>query len=213
NDFCLKLKQRYNSKIELFTNAFWLTSLDAIDKFATVFRNIHTLQISFYKPYVEKIGWENCQKFAEEIRTRFNIHVFSFVPNGVKSFGQVYFYDTPAPTDKSLQCMVKDCTQLTADGILYRCTYGHFLKTPIPSEGFKKSQDIYFDLRNINKKSLTQWRNKWPLDSCKFCGCGPGRIIWTDWRSDPKIKNMNRDEYLEYLQGITSSKLTQLNHK
>lgn len=213
NDFCYSLKRKYHSRIELFTNAFWLTSLDSIDKYSRVFQNIESLQISWYKPYVEKLGWETCQKFMDEIRKRFRIHVFSFQTNGVKAFGQVYFYDTPVHVDSSSRCVVKDCTQLTAEGILYRCTYGHFLKTDIPSDGFKHSQDIVFDLRDIGKRDLRQWRSKWPLDSCRYCGCGPDRIIHTAWRSDSKIKDMSRKEYLEYLQEMVPAKLNNLEPK
>jgi hypothetical protein len=202
NDFVLTLKQRYRCNMEIFTNAFWLTGLDSIEKFKVVFQNISSLQISLYEPYIQKLGWPKYHELAHEIRKRFKIKVFNSEPGGVKSFGQVYFYDTPVEVDKSLNCWVKDCTQLNSNGMLYRCTYGHFLKTQIPSDGFRNGQDMCFDLKDIGKRDLKAWREKWPLDSCRFCGCNPEVSPFTKWKSDTKIKGMNREEYLKYLKTL-----------
>lgn len=206
NNFCKVLKNRYKCAIQVFTNAFWLTSEESIENYHVCLSNISSLQISFYKPYVEKIGFDKLMYLASVIRKKYNIEVYSFQNKGVAKFGQVYFYDIPVKLDSKHRCAVKDCTQLRSNGKLYRCTYGHFLETKIPSDGFLNSKDIIFDLRDLDKRNIKEWLSKWPLDSCSFCGCGPSEISYANWQSDSSIKNMNRGEYLVKIEKLIGSK-------
>ena len=95
NEFCQTLKQKYKCPIHIFTNGFWLNSERCVDDYSVCFSNIDSLQISFYKPYVEKIGIEKMKSTLDLIKNKYNIKIYSFQNEGVKKFGQVYFYDIP----------------------------------------------------------------------------------------------------------------------
>ena len=199
NVFCSTLKKRYGSFIELFTNAFWLSGPEVIETYKQTFESINRIMFSFYKPYTDKYGFDNMQNLVNQIRDRFNLQTGAFQPSGVSGFGQVMFSEEPNPNPKKL-CPVKDCSQLTKEGIIYRCTYGHYLKTSVVTDGFKCSKDIKFDLNtDLDTRDIIEWRKKWPLDSCSYCGCGED-IIWLKWKSDPKTKNMSKEEYRKTIQ-------------
>lgn len=194
NDFCYNLKQKYKDTfIEVFTNAFWLDSMEVIEKYNIAFRSIDRLVVSYYEPYIKKFGFQNMKDRISEIGKRYSIQTSSFQENGTTYFGQVLFFDD-LKVVPNRNCPVKDCTQLTKNGLLYRCTYGHMLNTVIASDSFKKSKDIIFDLKTeIDSRDLVAWREKWPLDNCSFCGCGNNASA--KWQSDPKIKTMNKEQY------------------
>lgn len=208
NDFIVSLKKRYNCHIELFSNAFWLSDENCFDKYRDCFSNLDELILSFYPPYVEKMGWEFIQNKVSNLRNKFKLKISSFQNQGVKNFGQFVFLEKSVPTTKDLKCAVKDCTQLRSNGIMYRCTYGHYVNTVVSSEGFKNSKDIFLDLndKKNDKNAIERWRNCWPLDSCSFCGCGQGRISWSKWESDSDIKNMTKDEYNKKVNKLISNK-------
>ena len=201
NKFCSEIREKYEKQhIELFSNAFWMTSEIEIAKYHTALSSINNLQLSFYPDYIEKIGWQKLQDLKNYIKNKYNITVGTFQQNGVKNFGQVYFFENPIEKNKNSQCPVKYCTQLRSDGYLYRCPYGYYLNTAIVSYGFNNGKDILFNLQEIKTKSIQDWYEKWPLDNCRYCGCGNASN--SKWQSDNSIKDMNRSQYLTKISNL-----------
>jgi 4Fe-4S single cluster domain len=200
NVFCRVLRAAYpDCIIEIFSNMFWLRDAAALRRYAIALQSVNRLMASHYPSVVERIGWEHLLRAEEEIRRRFGIEVGSFQEGIVHGFAQVEFYEEARPVTDAHDCAIKDCTQLRPDGLLYRCTYGHYLDTDFPSAGFRHP-DLWYDLkRDFGARDLKAWRSRWPLGSCHFCGCGAGRQTWTNWVSDPSIRGLNKVEYQERL--------------
>jgi organic radical activating enzyme len=187
---------------EIFTNLTWLKDESSIDKHAEVFSNVHNMCISRYKPVIEKIGGPELNRLMDVVVNRYpDMTIRSFDKGVVHEFSQVFFYEEARERLPHHTCAVKDCTQLVADGRLFRCTYGHAIgHHPAVSEGFAGSKDIVFDLKtDIGVRDINGWKDKWPLDACSHCGCGVSRDVWTPWVSDPLIRSMNREEYQDRL--------------
>lgn len=202
NNFVKTLKQRYNCYINLFTNCFWLKGESSLDDYADALSRADILMLSAYKPIVERLGnFERLVELGTRIRERFGIKVGMFQQGVYDKFFQCDFYEEPVFIDASIDCHVKDCHQLTADGLLYRCTLGHALKGhPGVTEGFRNSKDLVYDLKtDPEHRLLLSWKDKWPLDACAYCGNTCDRAYPTTWESDPKLRSMDREEYLEKL--------------
>lgn len=194
--FTRALREAYSdSQLEIFSNAFWLAGPTALEDYHSVFTHIDRIMITHYRPVVDRIGWDRILNLEELLRSQFGIEVGHFQREAVHRFAQVAFYEEAIPVTESHVCAVRDCTQLRPNGILYRCTYGHYLETGLTSIGFRHP-DLQYDLGNeLAARDLREWREKWPLGSCHFCGCGDGRQIWTNWTSDSTIRGMGKPEY------------------
>jgi len=196
--FVGKLKEAAEPGLtEIFSNCYWLTDEQSIDKHDCLLRTVNRLHYSLYKPIVDKIGLDEMNRLLGIIKDRYpNLHVTTFVDGINKTFGLVAFYDEPVERLAHQTCQVKTCTQLRADGKLYRCPQGLALEGhPGMSEGFKASQDIVYDLAGDDDRDFHQFLAKWPLDACAYCSCGLARETPIPWTSDPKIRGMGPEEY------------------
>ena len=182
---------------EVFSNCFWLRDEASIDKHDDVLKVVDRLHYSLYHPIVDRIGPEEIQRLLEVVRLRYgHLDVAAFVPGVNKTFALVTFYDSPVERLPHQTCPVKTCTQLRADGKVYRCTQGLALEGhPGMSEGFRASKDIVFDLERDEGRDFEEWAKRWPLDACAWCSCGHGRETPIPWTNDPTIRGLGPDEY------------------
>lgn len=196
--FIVQLKEAAQPALtEVFSNVFWMRDESSIAKHHDVLMSVDRLHYSLYQPVVDKIGLDEIHRLLDVIRSRYpHLHVTTFVQGVNKTFGLVTFYDQPVPRQPHQTCMVSTCTQLRADGKVYRCTQGLALEGhPGMSEGFRASRDIVFDLVRDVDRDFHQFLAKWPLDACAYCSCGLGRETPIPWTSDTAIRSMGPEEY------------------
>jgi hypothetical protein len=209
NGFVRQIKDRYGCFINLFTNCFWLRDEASIEKYADALGRSDILMVSPYKPIVEKVGgWDVFLGLTTKIREKFGIKVGMFHLGIVDNFLQFEFPDTSRDVGPDLECEMKECHQLTADGRLFRCPMGFALNDhPAASEGFKASKDMSFDLK-AQGGSLGAWKSKWPLDACRYCTASLEAQRPTEWVSDVAIRKMDGEAYKKKVAGLQEATST-----
>jgi hypothetical protein len=197
-DLAEALRRWTPGNVAVYTNLFWLTGPEAIDRHARVFEHINTLSYTLYRPVVDRVGRPQLESLLAAIRKRWGTETRPAPGDVATTFYQVGFTEEPEPV-RELGCVVRTCTQLTAEGLLYRCPYGHALRGhPLMTEGFRRAAagDLVFDLRGpTDVASLAAWAEKWPLDTCRYCTLGQGKQVPTPWVSDGAIRGMGAEEY------------------
>ena len=202
-EFISGFKKRYDPmNIQVITNGFWLKTKEDIDKRQDVLDSINRLIVTRYPNMLSK------EKFDESIEYLKSRHSFGFNPLaekgyakqvdscfeiwGVENWGSFEFLNAPEEV-KSFCHAQANCTQLLADGRLTRCaTAGYADKNPLATKAFLENRkDIFFDVKN-EERSISEWRNKWPLDACSYC------TMWkenkTKWANKPEMRNADAEE-------------------
>lgn len=181
--FVLKFKNKYKPFIQVTTNGFWLKSIDNVEKYNNLLKNINKINISTY-PELQKTyakgAIEMLQKnFDKKIEIR-----------GVNEWTKIKFSRfKEIPNLKSRPWCA--WTQLISDGRLAICpTAGYADSNPNATPEFLENRkDIFFDIVN-DKRSIKDWITKWPLDACSFCSMWKNQR--TEWKSDVKIRKNHK---------------------
>lgn len=171
-----------------------------IEKRSPTLKIINRLVITRYPNMMPK------ERFLESLEIIRNSHRFSFnesVEKGylkdvncnldvweVDKWCSFEFLDKPKPVKSFCEAQA-NCTQLLSDGRLARCaTAAYADKNPLSTKEFLENRkDIFFDIEN-DKRSILEWRYKWPMDACNYC------TMWeckeSKWKNDPSIRKTPR---------------------
>lgn len=184
----------------LITNGFWLLRDDYDSFSAPVLSTIHTLIVSRYPIYVNRLGVEEWDRRLATLRQTYAVKIRSFHddPNNLE-FGQHWFHSEPHPTKPV--CAMRSCLSLLPDGRLAKCPLGLALdKIPNATEEFIREyeQSAYYCL-NLLPNGLDEFVRQEVHPACSYCGLATGHMKMLPWRHDPKIRTAQGSEYLQLI--------------
>lgn len=170
--FVRTIRNRYNNlKIILFTNTFWMKSIESVNEYLDVFHNIDVLQVAMYSEIMKDLEKYKC--LLAEVKKY--VMVNSFNRGIIKKFYEVKFLENKGNPGF---CPYVNCCQILADGRLMRCFYGYSLFSNYDTNGFSQTEEMFFDLNKRDVKEVLSWRSKYPFDACYYCACCKHKIDW-----------------------------------
>lgn len=162
--FCEGIKNRYKCRVIVTTNGFWLKNWK---KNQSIIQLLDEIIFSVYAPIASVIDFA---KLVEEISS-FSPKTKIKKRDNITHFSEIKFTSKPeVPSD---YCdWQADCTNLLVDGKLARCGVGAYAKAnPSATKEFLTSSnsDMFYDLSKDNGRDFKKWKEKYPLEACKFC--------------------------------------------
>jgi len=176
--FVKTIKERYQKRMAIATNLFWLKKPEDIDRYGELFRLIDTFYPSYYPHNQEQlkiisaaiVKLEETYGVGIAIRQK---HLFS----------KMEFRTEPKiPTSFCLDN--GDCTNLLVDGRLARCAVGAYCDdNPNVTQEFLDSRtDFFFDL--YKDKDILSWLQHWPHRACHYCSLWETKPV--KWKNQPE---------------------------
>jgi len=174
--------RRFDKSLMLTTNGFWLKE-ETIAGYGELFEALDILCFSLYPSIAARMGGrEEFLRLVEMIRERhprLRVDV-----RDVSRFFAFEFLSEPVEVDRF--CGNSDCVTLLADGRMGRCSVGTYAAfNPAATPEFLAARDVFYDLRDLDRKDFWMWRKKWPLDACAFCT--NFRDTFVDWEYQKRI--------------------------
>lgn len=177
-EFVNQLKSKYDKKIIVTTNGFWLGK--NYSKYEKLFSQVGRMFISIYPPIEAAIGKDKIHKIIEDIRSEYQLDIQ--LRDNIRAFMEIEFTSTPnIPT--SFCSAQANCTNLLPNGKLARCGVGAYAhKNPsVTSEFLEDQQDMFYDLTKDDGRDFKIWKEKYPLKSCNFCTMWKEK--WVPWQN------------------------------
>lgn len=179
--FVSQIKERYSKNIILTTNGFWLEK--DYSKYKKLFLQTNQMFLSVYPTIKDKIGQNKIYDSIKDIESKYGLKIK--IRANVRSFIEVKF--TKIPEEPSKFCKAQaNCTNLLANGKLSRCGVGAYAyKNPsATSEFLNATEDMFYDLTKDDGRDFKAWKEKYPLEACKFCTMWKSR--WVPWQQKGK---------------------------
>lgn len=181
--FCYDLIYRYKTPLVITTNGFWL-SKENIRSFNKLWPITQQFKLSRYPHIIKRLGGDDYVTSLLTIIKNVSPHTQICFPD--KSiFNELLFFDSPREVEKN--CWNINCIVLTTDARIGHCSVaGNQRMAPkgmIP-EGFKNDPDTFYDLKKINRKSFIAWKEKYPLEACKYCNLSQ-KLSAKTWKPVP----------------------------
>jgi len=217
--FAGAFRRRFPDKtIVVISNGFWLSDA-AHAAHERLFESINALVFSIYPNIAHFHGGREAM-LAKLSRLKEHCPALEIITVGRAEFYPIRFdaASATAPPDTSAAaaapCRWADCTGLTPDGRLTRCTVaacahigrpgaGAATASPTPAEPAPlESRDLYFDLRG-DLAGLTAWRETWPLDVCSRCTARLAAPL--PWKAGAATRRLDYEaEYFDRLRAALS---------
>jgi hypothetical protein len=182
--FCKGFKKRYGCRMLLTTNGFWLKSREDQDQ---VLRWVDEIIFSIYQPIEESMSRDVLETKLDGLQRR-NPHLTVRRRDHIRTFAEVKF--TSEPEIPSSFCdWQANCTNLLPDGRLARCGVGAYAhKNPAVTEEFLRgANDMFYDLSVDDGRDFKSWKQKYPLEGCKFCSMWKVNLV--PWQNVKTVKN------------------------
>jgi len=182
----------FGKPVAVYTNGFWLSGGNWIDRVLPVAKRCAELGVSRYPPYVDRVGvveWDNRLELLKRLIP--HLHVFSFHPDDPKdlTFQHSGFHDAPLPLADPPSCPMRHCYQLTADGRVAKCPIGLWVDTAFGvSRAFvDAAPSLYYDLAR-GGEGWDDWEgHRETVAACALCGLGTGHVADRPWRETNKL--------------------------
>lgn len=175
NGFILGIKKRYNVKIAVVTNGFWLAD---IDNHLSSLENIDILGISIYPDN----NINNVDQFVGRLKSKFpNLEVRK---SNVEKMIVVSFVSDPFINQKNCGCL--NCMGLRPDGKLYRCSLAGYAEwSPnVTKEFLEERKEMVLDLTK-DENDIKAWADRDDFSVCMYCTYP--RDVRVDTVSDPSF--------------------------
>jgi hypothetical protein len=170
----------------LISNGFWLGER-AFAAHREVFTTVNALVFSLY-PNIEHMHGGREAMLAKLGRLKHLHPDLEIVTVGRAAFYPVSFDVSVVPPAEP--CRWADCTGLSPDGRLTRCT--------VASSAGIDDADMVFDLRG-DLSGLGAWRAKWPLEACRHCNAMA--VSPLPWKAGAPTRRLDFEaEYFSRLQ-------------
>jgi hypothetical protein len=196
--FVRQLRERYPfATFALTTNGFWLSD-EAIDRYRPLFRSVAALHVTLYPNLVARQGRDEVDRLIGRLRAEFPALAVE-VREG--DFLRCDFSRAADPPTRYCSAQA-GCTNLRADGLLYRCSvgaYAHANPTATPEFLAARAHGLVYDLGVNDGADFASWLSRWPLEACSFCNVW--REQWEPWINDPGIRRPDgMNKYLPIVQ-------------